>query len=582
MWYNTEMIEFIYNKIRNNIRKLSMKIQRAKYGYKPKLPKDIKYFEGGMYDAIYEASCKWPHNTALEYSNLQVTYRELIKKINKVAKGLRALGVEKGDIVTICMPNTPEMVYMFYAINEVGAVASMIHPLSSEKEIEDYLNQTKSKVMLCIDVAYPRVEAIIKNTKLEHLIVTSATRSMEFIVKVLYKLTKGRKNHIHKDQTTMLWQDLLAKSTRFIGNPHVRVNSDDPAVVLYSGGTTGKSKGVVLSNMNFNSQALSARYYAPEVLKTENAFLTFLPNFHCFGLGVCTHVPLYHGMRVVLIPLFNAKKMRSYLKKYKFNVLCGIPTLFDAMTKMKFGKNAFKGLDAVIAGGDSTTDEQKKRIDTFLKAHGSRVDLRIGYGLTEATGVVAFSPIGVKSADIIGYALPDCDFMIRNLETGKEAPLGQDGEVLVAGPTVMIEYLNNAEETKNTFVTINKKKYLKTGDIGFIDEKGFLHFRARLKRMIITNGYNVYPSHVEEIATHSKYVEAAAVIGKPDKLRGEIVKIFVVLKDETTEKQALKDLKQIFKKHLAKYEQPREYRFVAELPKTKLNKIDFRALENED
>ena len=202
-------LEYVYKKIKNTLRKLDMKIERAKYGYIEKLPKDVHYFEGGMYDAIYEASCKWPHNTAIRYFDTEITYKEMIKKINKVAAALKALGAEKGDYITVCMPNTPEAVYMFYAINEIGAVANMIHPLSSEKEIEEYLNQAHSKIMLCVDIAYPKVENIIKDTDVEQVVVVSATRSMVMLVRAIYNLTKGRNNHIKKSQHVFNWDHFL-------------------------------------------------------------------------------------------------------------------------------------------------------------------------------------------------------------------------------------------------------------------------------------------------------------------------------------------------------------------------------------
>ena len=192
------MLEIMYNKIKNVLRKIDMKIERAKYGYIDKLPKDIDYFNGGMYDAIYDASCKWPHNIALEYFDTQITYKEMVKKINRVAAALKAIGAEKGDNISICMPNTPESVYAFYAVNEIGAVANMIHPLSSEKEIEEFVNRAHSKIILCVDISYPKVEAIIKNTELEQVVVVSPLRSMDFLVRAIYKLTKGRKNHIKK------------------------------------------------------------------------------------------------------------------------------------------------------------------------------------------------------------------------------------------------------------------------------------------------------------------------------------------------------------------------------------------------
>ena len=577
------MLETIYNKVRNTIRKLDMKIQRVKYGYIDKLPKDIHYFEGGLYDAVYEASCKWPHNTAIEYYSKQVTYKELIKRINRVARALKAIGVEKGDRVTICMPNTPEEVCMFYAVNEVGAVANMIHPLSSEKEIEDFLNQSHSKVMLCIDVAYPRVEPIIKNTEVEHLIVTSATRSMDFVVKIAYWLTKGRKNHVKQTQKVMRWDTFMLQANKYIGNPHARVDNDDLAVILYSGGTTGKSKGVMLSNMNFNAQALISHYAAPDILKTEGSFLTFLPNFHAFGAGICTHIPLYWGMRVILIPQFSAKKMKKYIRKYHFSVLCGVPTLYDYMMRSKYGKNELKSITAVISGGDAISLPMKQKMNKFLRDHGSSAEVRVGYGLTEASGVASFSPLGLnKYADIIGYALPDCEFFIQDLKTGKEANLGSDGEILLAGPTIMLGYLDNEEATNEAFVEIKGKRYLRTGDIGFVDEKGLVHFKSRLKRMIITNGYNVYPSQVEAAIMKCPAVDKCAVVGIEDQAHGENVRAYIVFKEGKDNRGSRNELQRILRKELAKYEMPREWRYVTDLPLTKMNKIDFKALEQLD
>ena len=575
------MLEFIYNKFKKTVRTIDMKLERAKYGYIEKLPKEIEYFEGGLYDVVYESSCKWPHNVAIDYYSAQITYKELVKKIDRVARALKALGIEKGDRVTVCMPNTPEEVYMFYAINEVGAVANMIHPLSSEKEIEEYVNRAKSKVMLCIDIAYPKVESIIKNTELEQVIVVPATRSMDFIVRAIYYFTKGRKNHIKRGQNVLTWDKFLAKANKFVGNPHVRVNQHDAAVILYSGGTTGKPKGVVLTNLNFNAQALGAKYLVPELLKSRYSMLTFLPNFHAFGLGVCMHIPFYCGMRIVLIPQFNAKKLRNYIKKYKINILVGVPTVFEYLTKIKFGKNELKRIKGVVSGGDMVSQALKQKVNDFLRAHGSKAILQNGYGLTEAAGGMIFSPASVADgADVIGFPLPDSEVVIRDIKTKQPVDVGEDGEILVRGLTVMKEYLDDPNETKSTFTKVGVKKYLRTGDIGYLDERGVVYFKGRLKRMIITSGYNVYPTNIEEVTLKSKYVESCACIGVPDKLRGEIVKVFIVLKKDAKERNCKKDLAKIYKQYLAKYEIPRAMQFVDELPKTKLGKIDFRALEN--
>ncbi len=573
-------LELLYNKIKNTLRKIDMRLERAKYGYIDKLSNSIEYFDGGLYDAVYEASCKWPHNVALDYYNMQITYKDMIKKINKVAAALKAIGAKKGDNITICMPNTPEEIYMFYAVNEIGAVANMVHPLSSEKEIEDYLNQAGSKIMFCIDIAYTKVEAIIKNTSVEQVIVVSATRSMDLIVRAVYRLTKGRKNHVKKDQYVTTWDRFLFKANKYIGNPHARVDSNDAAVIMYSGGTTGKPKGVILSNLNFNAQALGAKYLVPELLKPSHSFLTFLPNFHAFGLGVCIHMPLYFGCRVVLIPQFNAKKLRKYIRKYRINILVGVPTVFEYLTKLKMGNKELKGVKGVVSGGDMISLSAKERINDFLKAHGSKTVIENGYGLTEASGGFIFSPRSVaEDPDAIGYPLPDNDVIILDLKTGKKAAPGKDGEIVVRGLSVMKGYLNKPEETKKAFVEVGGKKYLRTGDIGYKDEKGVFHFRSRLKRMIISNGYNIYPANIEDVTLKCTAVASCAVVGREDNLRGQKVVVFVVPKENTSERAIRKELTTIYKKYLAKYEIPREIRFLPELPKTKLAKIDFKALE---
>ncbi|MBQ2643518.1 acyl--CoA ligase [Candidatus Saccharibacteria bacterium] len=573
-------LEYIYKKIKNTLRKIDMRLERAKYGYIEKLPKDIEYFNGGLYDAIYEASCKWPHNTALEYFDVQITYKEMIKKINKVAAALKVIGAEKGDRITVCMPNTPEAVYMFYAINEIGAVANMVHPLSSAKEIEDYLNQSESKIILCVDVSYPKVETIIKNTSVEQVIVVSPTRSMDLIVRLVYKLTKGRKNHINKSQHIITWDKFLSKASRYVGNPHARVNSEDDAVIMYSGGTTGKPKGIILSNLNFNAQALGAKYLVPELFKTDHSFMAFLPNFHAFGLGCCIHMPLYFGARSFLIPQFNPKKFKSYITKYKVNILVGVPTVFEHLTKIKFKKDGLKHVKFVVSGGDMVSMSSKEKINEFLKAHGSKALIENGYGLTEASGGFIFSPLSIaEDPDAIGYPLPDNDVIIMDIKTKKEAELGEDGEILVRGLSVMKGYLGKPKETADAFITVGGKKYLRTGDIGYMDERGVVHFRSRLKRMIISNGYNIYPANIEDVTLKCKNIEACAAIGREDKLRGEKVVIFVVPKTDASERSIKKELSSIYKQYLAKYEIPREIRFIDALPKTKLAKVDFKALE---
>lgn len=576
------MIEKIFLKTRNHIRKIILLAKKPWSKYYDNLPTDIKYFEGSLYDAIYESALKYQNNTAIEYANLQITYKQLIRRINKCAKALKMLGIKKGDKVTICMPNTPEEVSMFYAINMVGAVANMIHPLSSEKEIEYYLNKSNTKVMLCIDISYKKVKSIINNTQVEKVIVTSATKSMERLTAFLYWVLKGRKMDIKEDNKFILWNHFINLANKCDYDPYEKVTPQDPAVILYSGGTTGKPKGVVISNYSFNAQALQSRYVS-NVLTPDNAFLTFLPNFHAFGIGICTHTPLYHGMRAVLIPQFNSKKFKSYLRKYKFNVLCGVPTLYDTITKMKFRKNELKGLKLVVCGGDSMSLSLKKKVNAFLKEHGCETDIQIGYGLTESSGVVALSPSGIyNEADVIGFPFPDTDFKIIDINTKKEGKNNAEGEICISGPNIMLEYLDEPTETKNVLEKDKKKTWLHTGDIGYIDKKGFVHYTSRLKRMIITSGYNVYPTHVEEILMQHEAILNCAVVGIKNEQKGEIVKAFIVLKEGYSQLSSKISIQKHLKENLAKFEIPKEIKFLEELPTTLVGKIAYKELEKMD
>lgn len=573
------MIETLVLKIRNVFRSINIKIRnRWSKGYR--LPKKVKYFEGSLYDAIFESALKYPMNTAIEYGNNQISYKQLIKRINKCAKALKALGVEKGDKVTICMPNTPEEVSMFYAINEIGAIANMIHPLSSEKEIEYYLKKSNTKVMLCIDIAYKKVKNIIDNTNVQKVIITSATKSMEKMTSLLYWFVKARKLGVAEDEKIILWDHFIKMASSYNDDPYESMDSNDPAVILYSGGTTGKPKGVVISNYSFNTQALQSRYVASDVLVPENSFLTFLPNFHAFGIGICTHTPLFNGMKAILIPQFESKKFKSYLRKYHFNVLCGVPSLYDYISKMEFKKNELKCLKLVVCGGDSMSLALKQKVNAFLQKYGSPTDLKIGYGLTESSGVVSLSPAGIyDEADVIGYPFPDTKFKILDINNGEEKKRGESGEICISGPNIMLEYLDEEEETSNVLEKINGVVWLHTGDIGFIDAKGLVHYKARLKRMIITSGYNVYPANVENIIMQHEAVSSCAVIGIPDESKGEIVKAFVTLKEGKNPMIVKVSIQKYLKKHLAKYEQPREIVVLDELPKTKLGKIAYKELE---
>ena len=522
----------------------------------------------------------YPNNVAIDYYNVQFTYKELIDEIKKCAKSLKRLGIKEDDVVTICMPNTPESVIMFYAINMVGAVANMIHPLSSEKEIEFYLNKSKSKIILTIDITYFKVMSVIENTKIEKVIVTSATKSMGLIVDCAYWLFKGRKE-VSKDDKVLTWDKFIKAGTYYNEEYYIKRDANDLAIILYSGGTTGKPKGIMLSNLSFNAGAIQSRYMS-DTMKPGNSFLTILPNFHAFGIGISTHTPLYNGMRIILVPKFDMKKFGKIIKKYKPNVIAGVPSLYDALTKTKLNKKDLTCLTLAVCGGDAITTENKKKVNAFLKAHGSKTDLRCGYGLTECAGACCLSPEGMENKkDIIGIPFPNCTYKIITPETHKELGIDEDGEICINGPNVMLGYLNEPEETANTLIKhTDGKIWLHTGDVGCIDKDGLLYFKSRIKRMYITNGYNVYPSYIEEILKQHESIYMAAVIGIPHPYKGEVGKCFIVLNEGLKPTfEIKKSINKHLKKNLASYAIPKEFVYVDSLPMTLVGKVSYKDLK---
>ncbi len=344
---------------------------------------NLEYPRGSFVDALMAVSRKYPEYYAYEYFGKKVTYRQFMKQIEDVAKSLKNYGVDKGDVVTICMPSTPEAIETVYACNLIGAVASMIHPLSSEKEIENYVNEAKSKFMVLLDATLEKVLRIKRNTKLQKLIVASPDTSMPPLLHNLYKITNYKKKvKIPKDdEDIVLWNTFVSSAPRFVGVCHEGMSENDLAVILYSGGTTGTPKGIMLSNLNFNALA----YGAHEMIKQTipgNSVLSLLPIFHGFGLAVCIHTPLISGMKCILIPQFEAKKFAYIIKRYKPNFIVGVPTLFEALLKQKLKDNDLECVESVVSGGDILTPELKRKVDDYLRDHGSYAVVRPGYGLT--------------------------------------------------------------------------------------------------------------------------------------------------------------------------------------------------------
>ncbi|MDO4176483.1 MAG: AMP-binding protein [Bacillota bacterium] len=555
------------------------------FGFAGDLPQTLVYSDGTMYEKLAAIAKKFPNNIAFDFMGKHTTYRQMIGKIDACAKSLRTIGIRPGDKVTIAMPNCPQAIFMLYAVNRVGAVANMIHPLSAEKEIEDYLNISHSNTIVTLDQFYNKIEAIRGNTGIHNVIIARIRDELSRTIRTGYMLTEGRKiAPIPKDAPVITWEKFMKLGKEAFRDYKVERNADDPAVILYSGGTTGKTKGIVLTNMNFN--ALSEQVVsANPMFRPGDKMLAAMPLFHGFGLGVCIHTMLTQGGRCVLVPRFTAKSYAKLITKYRCNFIAGVPTLYEALLRLPSMEKAdLSCLKGVFSGGDSLTVELKKKFDKFLYSHNATIQVREGYGTTECVTASCLTPPSVHKEGSIGVPFPDTYYKIVKPDTEEELPYGEEGEILIAGPSVMEGYLDMPEETAQTLrVHKDGLKWVYTGDLGKMDEQGFIYFRGRIKRMIITSGYNVYPAQLENIFDAHEKVHMSCVIGVPDDYKMQKVKAFVMLKEGVPATAETKEeLMAYARKNIAKYAMPYDIEFRPELPTTLVGKVAYRQLEEEE
>ena len=549
------------------------------------VPMHLEYFDGTMFNAIERVAIEHPKQIAFDFMGKSTTYEELIKDVKECAKALKTIGVREGDRVTIAMPNCPQAIYMFYAVNLVGGIANMIHPLSAEKEIEFYLNESESVTAITLDQFYHKFEKVRQNTKVVNIIIASVKDALSKPIRAGYMLTEGRKvKKIPKDAPVIMWKDFMRLSKACFYNYKVERKADDPAVILYSGGTTGTTKGIVLTNKNFN--ALGQQVIAANpMFRVGDKMLAAMPLFHGFGLGVCVHTMLSQGGRCILIPRFTAKSYAKQIVKYRCNFIAGVPTLYEALLRLPSMDGAdLSCLKGVFSGGDSLSIELKKKFDKFLYDHKAVIQVREGYGTTETVTACCLTPPHMFKEGSIGLPFPDTYIKIVRPGTDEELPYGEEGEILLAGPTVMKEYMNHPDETASTLRThADGLTWVYTGDLGMMDSEGFIYFKGRAKRMIISSGYNVYPGQLENILDAHDYVQMSCVIGVPDPYKIQKVKAFVKLSpDIPANDDTRRVLMDYCRQNIAKYAMPYDIEFKDDMPKTLVGKVAYRVLEEEE
>ncbi len=513
--------------------------------YYNKKDMDIEVPDTTIYEYFLMHSKEYPSYTALSYFGKKTTYNDLVKQINECAAAFLNYGIRKGDVVTICMPNTPEGIISFLALNKIGAISNMIHPLSGENEIKETLKDTGSVMIVCIDVSVDKIKNIVDETDVYKVIVAKASESMPILMHVSYDILNIGKNRLSKDKRFIFWKDFInngkncKKKNTYIGH------KDDPAVMLHSGGTTGSPKAIVLSNTNFIVLVEQARIFL-EDLEKKDKILSIMPIFHGFGLGVCIYIPLCVGAESILIPQFKKQEFANMIKKYKPNFIIGVPTLFEALLENKEKLNGvdLNFLKYIISGGDSLKPSLENEINEFLFEHGCTTKIMQGYGMSEALSAVCLNFKSNPRKNSIGVPIPGCYIGIFSPED-KEVPYGVEGEICVSGPNVMLGYYNNEKETNLALhIHDDGNIWLHSGDLGIMDKDGYIKYTSRLKRLIISSGYNVYPSRVEEVIETHPAVMISSVIGIPHPYKGEVPKAFIVLnKDYKKSDELIKQIK---------------------------------------
>ena len=532
--------------------------------------------EGSMYDYMALCNAKRINETALNYFGKKVTHMQMLDRIDACSKALVSYGVKKGDVVNLCVLAMPEAVYLLYAINKIGAIANMIVMNATETDIHDKIILTESKLVITVDLALKKIISASRGTFVENIVCVSLAESMPFMISTLYKW----KSKMKQTECIMFHDFLQAGKGQKIDFPIM--NSEAPAVIVYTGGTTGRSKGVLLSNRAANAIAFQYRH-ADKVLdfKYGERFLDIIPPFLAYGLFFGVHMSLCTGLENILCPDPAPEHFAKLFIKYKPNHLSGGPLHMEAMVK----SNKIRRMKLVFAktiayGGDGMNEKWENNMTSFLRDHGSSYGLMKGYGMTEMAGPVCTSNHKIET--MVPFFCNN--IKILDIDTGEELGYDKEGEICVSGPSMMLEYYKNPEATKEIIFDENGTKWLRTGDLGQVTRDGYFKLTGRLKRILWSIGEDktpsrVYPMEIENVLCRHSNVNKCAVVGRNNGEKGYLIIAYITLKSNDLENNMENELRQLCEKELKQSSWPFEYHFVDTLPITGAGKIDFKTLE---
>ncbi|WZY00758.1 long-chain-fatty-acid--CoA ligase [Bacillus sp. FSL W7-1360] len=551
-------------------------VQKRWVAHYPESVKESMEYEALPMHAFFKRTTeKYPNQEAVHFLGKKMTFGTLYEQTLRFANRLKALGVKKGDRVAIMSANCPQAVIGYYATLMVGGVVVQTNPLYVERELEHQLNDSGAKVLICLDLVMPRVRNVRSKTPVETVIVTSIKDYLPFPKNLLFPLVQEKKGmpkvKVTYDERTLRFTQMIKEGQ--VEEANVAVEIDDLALLQYTGGTTGPAKGVMLTHRNLVVNTQQSKAWLYKTNPSEERILGALPFFHVYGMTAVMNQSILTGAAMVLVPKFNPEEVLKTIEKQRITLFPGAPTMYVALINHPdIGKYDLSSIKACLSGSAPLPLEVQETFEEITK--GRIVE---GYGLTETSPIACANPVWDKrKPGSVGIPWPDTEVMIYSVEKDGEADIGEVGEIWIKGPQVMSGYWNRPEATAQVF----HGEWFRSGDMGRMDEEGYVYIVDRQKELIIAGGFNIYPREVEEVLYSHPAVMEAAVIGVPDEYRGETVKAFIVLKPEMEVTE--KDLETYCRKSLAAFKIPRLYEFREELPKTLVGKILKRALIEEE
>ena len=552
----------------------------------------LKYYDQKFIDqtlpalSAFEYVCQRSKNhlndTALEYYGRKFTYADLIVNVKKTAAALRGAGVKKGDIITVVSIMTPEIIALFYAADMMGATLNLVDPRYSVEGIREYIEEVDSHLLVCLNVVYERCRQAAKRTNVEKVIVLSPADSLPPVMAVGYKLTTPDKNKYASN--VIRWKQFIkgGEGQSTASEPY---DPDHACVVVHTGGTTGSPKGVMLTDDCFNGIALQFQAY-PKLFHRGQKLMNVMPPFIAYGFACGIHLPLVLGFTVIIIPNLDPAKLGSLVLKHKPEHMFGVPTHYQQLASDP--KLRDKDLSFIInyaAGGDSLSRGAEQTVNDFLAAHGARYPIAKGYGMTEVSSAATVAAGLDNKPGSVGIPMVNTVVAAFEPDTDQELPIGQRGELCISGPCLMKGYYNKPEETA---ILLRRhpdgRVWAHTGDMGYLDEDGFVFLDSRIKRMIIRHdGFKVFPSMIENVVSRHPAVHQCSVVGCTDKdhTQGRLPFVYIVLKAGITakKKQVIRELERMCAEELPEYVQPVAYKFISSMPMTPVGKVDYRQLE---